>query len=104
MNWPGHDDAPHFQIPWTEHPRLKWAIDTSTTFALRNRRVVIVFLSAAVIAGLISLGPKIKNSIIRTLERVGQSTELRGRAIADMTQSPVENSTSWNYGQTRKTK
>jgi hypothetical protein len=104
MNWPGHDDAPHFQNPWAEHPRLKWAIDTSTTFALRNRRVVTVVLSAAVIAGLICLGPKIKNSIIRTLERVGQSMELRGRAIADMTQSPVENSTSWNNGQSRKPK
>jgi hypothetical protein len=57
---------------------------------------------AAVIAGLISLGPKIKNSTIRTLERVGQSMELRGRAIADMTQSPVEHSTSWNYGLSRK--
>ena len=102
MSWPGHDDAPHFQIPLAEHPRLKWAIDTSTTFARRNRRVVIVFLSAAVIAGLISLGPKIKNSIIRTLETVGQSMELRGRAVADMTQSPVENSTSWNYGLRRK--
>jgi hypothetical protein len=102
MSWPGHDDAPHFQIPLAEHPRLKWAIDTSTTFARRNRRVVIVFLSAAVIAGLISLGPKIKNSIIRTLERVGQSMELRGRAVADMTQSSVKNSTSWNYGLSRK--
>ena len=102
MSWPGHDDAPHFQIPWAEHPRLKWAIDTSTTFARRNRRVVIVFLSAAVIAGLISLGPKIKNSIIRTLETVGQSMELRGRAVADMTQSSVKNSTSWNYGLSRK--
>jgi hypothetical protein len=102
MSWPGHDDAPHFQIPLAEHPRLKWAIDTSTTFARRNRRVVIVFLSAAVIAGLISLGPKIKNSIIRTLERVGQSMELRGRAVADMTQSSVKNSTSWNYGLRRK--
>jgi hypothetical protein len=102
MSWPGHDDAPHFQIFGAEHPRLKWAIDTSTTFALRNRGVVIVFLLAAVIAGLISLGPKIKNSTIRTLERVGQSMELRGRAIADMTQSPVENSTSWNYGLSRK--
>ncbi len=102
MSWPGHDDAPHFQISGAEHPRLKWAIDTSTTFALRNRRVVIVFLSAAVIAGLISFGPKIKNSMIRTLERVGQSMELRGRAIADMTQSPVENSTPWNFGLSRK--
>jgi hypothetical protein len=102
MSWPGHDDAPHFQIFGAEHARLKWAIDTSTTFALRNRGVVIVFLLAAVIAGLISLGPKIKNSTIRTLERVGQSMELRGRAIADMTQSPVEHSTSWNYGLSRK--
>jgi hypothetical protein len=102
MSWPGHDDAPHFQIPWAEHPRLKWTIDTSTTFARRNRRVVIVFLSAAVIAGLISLGPTIKNSIIRTLETVGQSMELRGRAVADMTQSSVKNSTSWNYGLSHK--
>jgi hypothetical protein len=102
MSWPGHDDAPHFQIPWDKHPRLKWAIDTLTTLACQNRRIVIVFLSAAVIAGLVSLGPKIKNSIIRTLERVGQSMELRGRAVADMTQSPVENSTSWNYGLSRK--
>jgi hypothetical protein len=104
MSWPGHDDAPRFQLPWAEHPRLKWAVDTSTKFALRNRRVVIVFLSTAVIAGLISLGPKIKNSIIRTLERVGQSMELRGRAMADVTQPPVENSPSWNYGQSRKAK
>jgi adenylosuccinate lyase len=104
MNWPGHDDAPHFQMSGAEYPRLKRAIDGLWTFALRNRRVVIMSMSAAVIAGLISFGPKIKNSIIRTLERVGQSMELRGRAIANGTQSPVENSISLNFGLSREAK
>jgi hypothetical protein len=89
MSWPGHDDAPHFQIFGGEHPHVKGSIDALSTFAGRNRRAVMVFLSAAVIAGTVALGPRIKDSIIRTLERIGQSAELQGRAFTDITQSPT---------------
>jgi hypothetical protein len=98
MSWPGHDDAPHFQTSWLEHPRLKGAINTVTTLAHRNRRIVVVLLSAALIVGSVALGPKIKNSIIRTLERVGQSAQLQGRAFSDMTQPSVEKSRTSDYG------
>lgn len=86
MSWPGHDDAPHFQISLGKHPRLKGTVDMLSMLVRQNRRVVIIFLSAAVIAGLVSLGPKIKTSIIRTLESVGQSAQFQGRAFTDMTQ------------------
>jgi hypothetical protein len=86
MSWPGHDDAPHFQISRGKPPRLKWTTDTLSVLVCQNRRVVIIFLSAAVIAGLMSVGPKIKTSIIRTLESVGQSAQLQGRAFIDVTQ------------------
>ncbi len=86
MSWAGHDDAPHFQFPWAEHPRVKATFDTLATVANKNRRIVIIFLSAALLAGAITLGPKIRNSIIETFERDGRLTGLQGRAPADTTQ------------------
>jgi hypothetical protein len=102
MSWPGHDDAPHFQISWLEHPRVKGAIDSGTAFAHRNRRIVLVFLSAAVIAGSVTLGPKIKNSIVRSLARVGQSAQLQGRAFSNITQPSVEKSRTSDDSVSRK--
>ena len=102
MSWPGHDEAPHFQIPWEKHPRLKWAIDTLTTPTRENRRIVIILLSAAIFVGAVALGPTIKNSMIRTLERIGTSAALRGRAFSDVLQPSVETSRSRNFGVSRE--
>jgi hypothetical protein len=102
MSWPGHDEAPHFQIPWEKHPRLKWTIDTLTTSTHKHRRIVIILLSAAIFVGVVVLGPTIKNSMIRTLERIGTSAALRGRAFSDVLQPSVEKSRSWNFGASRK--
>jgi hypothetical protein len=101
MGWPGHDEAPHFQIPWEKHPRLKWTIDTLTTSTRENRRIVIILLSAAIFAGAVALGSTIKNSIVRTLERIGTSAELRGHAFSDVLQPSVEKPRSPNLSTSR---
>jgi|SRR5882757_6977842 len=102
MSWPGHDEAPHFQIPWDRHPRLKWTIDALTTSGRKNRRIVIILLSAAVVAGVVTLGPTVKNSIVRTVERVGTSAALQGRAFNDVLQPSAETSRPRDSGASRK--
>jgi hypothetical protein len=92
MSGPGHDEAPHFHIPWENHPRLKWTVDTLNILARKNRRILMILLSAAVFVGAVALGPTIKNSIVRTLERIGTSAALQGRAFSDRFQPPVEKS------------
>lgn len=101
MSWPGHDEAPHFQILWEKHPHLKWTIDTLTTSTRENRRMVIILLSAAIFAGAVALGSTIKNSIVRTLERIGTSAELRGHAFKDVFQPSVEKPRSPNLSASR---
>ena len=102
MSSPGHEDAPRFQVHWAEHPRMKWMLDALTTMVRKNRRLVIVVMSATFLGGVVTLSPKVKNSIIQTFERGSKSAELQGRALNDTTQPSIEKVRSWIRGLSRK--
>jgi hypothetical protein len=98
MSWPVHEDVPPFQLHWDKHPRIKQMLNALTIVTRKHRRIIIVLLLAVFLGGVVTLGPKIKNSIIHTFERSGRSAALQGHSLTETTQPMIKKFLSWIQG------
>ncbi len=85
MGWPGHDNAPHFEIGWLVdfsglRPARRSAGNGSTG---RFAKLSLALLVLGLLAALVVFQPTVKSSLSKTLDRMARSAEAEGRIIPD---------------------
>jgi hypothetical protein len=92
MAWPGHDDAPHFEVDWLfDFGWLQTAlrrIPKGVTARIVKLLVALVVLAA--LAALVVAQPAVKASFSKTLDRMARSAEAQGRLIPDTARLVVD--------------
>jgi hypothetical protein len=89
MNWPGHDDAPNFEIGrmfsfrWLRAARARISSFLSRRVIFRLAQGLIALFVITLLACLVIFQPDVKASLLKTLDRMGRSAEAQGKLLPD---------------------
>lgn len=85
MSWPGHDNAPHFEIGWLiDFSWLRPARHAAGNgSSARYAKLSLALLVLGLFAALVVFQPAIKASLSKTLDRMARSAETEGRIFPD---------------------
>jgi hypothetical protein len=89
MSWPGHDDAPHFEVgwlfnsPWLRSARARVGRVLGFKMAVRLAQALIALLFFALLVLLVIFRSDVKASLSKSLERMARSAEAQGKFMPD---------------------